>query len=434
MSGKTLKNIIKYPVVFVLTALILIILLIGSAFIPQDAIKDNMLSSADILCEKRVFYELFAGVNASKIDRYADSILLNIAYHYDIDDPLGSVMTSGYYFTDYQNENNNLHDAVKFGYSADTQYLRYWHGTGAAVRISHLFTNIRGMYITNAVCAAVLYGILAFILIKNKLYGGAIGVGVSLIAAGIWFVPFSLEYTWMFLVAPAVSIAAVKLVLSGKKELLGAVFIISGIVTNFLDFLTTETITLTMPLLLAIYTAEKIKPSETREKALGTLKLCILWGIGYVGMWVLKWGLAAAVLGEDVTPYIIDHITERTVGATVNNEVPDVFGTLWRNIRCLFPLGFGEAGLIAAIVIILAAAYVCFVYRRKDAVKSNIVICAVIGVIPFLRYIVLMNHAYLHYFFTYRALAGTMLAVCLIIFEIIGLGRAKNEARKRKRA
>ena len=434
MSEHKRKNIIIYPVIFAFSALLMIMLLIASVFIPQSMIKNNMLSSAEFLCEKQVFFDLVEKVVPSKIDRYADSILLNIAYHYDIDDPLHSVMISDYYFQEWQNENNNLLDAVKMDYDANTQYLRYWHGSAALVRTAHIFTDIRGMYIINAVCAAVLYGLLAFILIKHRLWAGTVGLGVSLIAAGIWFVPFSLEYTWVFLIAPAASIAAVKLVLNGKEHLLGIVFLLSGMITNYLDFLTAETITLTMPLILAIYTAEKIKSAQTSEKVLRIVKLCVLWGVGYVGMWVLKWGCAAIVAGEDVMPYITGHIAERTISTSGGASDANIFSALWRNISCLFPLGYGEVGIIATIVLLAAALYVSFVYRREGAVKSNIIIYACIGAIPLLRYAVLMNHAYLHYFFAYRALAGTVLAISLIICEIIGIGRAKNEARKRKRA
>ena len=323
---------------------------------------------------------------------------------------------------------------VTEGLEPNTQYLRYWHGSALFVRIAHIFTNIRGMYIINTVAAIALYGILAFILIKHKFYGGAIALGVSLITVAIWFVPLSLEYTWVFLVAPAAAIAAVKLVLAGKWNAVGAVFLISGMVTNFLDFLTAETVTLLFPLLLTIYTAEKIKPAPTRPKTLGTIKLCVLWGVGYVGMWVLKWLIAGVVLGEDVMPYIGEHITERMVGTGYGAEDANIFAAIWRNLSCLFPFGFGEVGIIASIVLLLAAAYLCFVYRRKGSSKANIIIYAVVGAIPILRFAVLMNHAYIHYFFSYRALAGTILAIILIIFEMIGLGRAKHEARKRKKS
>ena len=428
-----IKKIIKYAIIFAYTALMLTMLLIGSAFIPNDMIKKNMISSADVLCERRVFFELARKVPASRVDRYADSILLNIAYNYDIDDPLRSVMISEYYYTEYQNENDNLRDAVTKGLEPTLQYLRYWHGPAAFVRIAHVFTNIRGMYIINAAAGVALYGVLTFILLKHRLYKGAIALWVSLIAVAIWFVPFSLEYTWVFLVAPAVSIAAVKFVLSGKWNALGAVFLISGMVTNFLDFLTAETVTLLFPLLLTIYTAETMKPAPTRPKAIGAVKLCILWGVGYVGMWVLKWILAGAVLGEDVMPYIGEHIVERTIEAPYGEEDAIILKALWSNIECLFPLGFGAVGMIAAIVLVVAAVCVCIIFRRKGVSKANIIIYAVVGAIPFLRFTVLMNHAYLHCFFSYRALAGTILAICLIMFEIISFGRAKDEARKRKR-
>ena len=63
---------------------------------------------------------------------------------------------------------------------------------------------------------------------------------------------------------------------------------------------------------------------------------------------------------------------------------------------------------------------------HKTTVKYEIpfvffitVIFALIGFVPIVRYLVLHNHSYLHYFFTYRALMVSVMAMCLIAFEII---------------
>ena len=88
---------------------------------------------------------LWKDTPSSMIDRYADSILLNIAYNYDSDNPLRSVMLSEYYNVPYQNENINLLDSIGGELTANQQYLGYWHGMTIPVRIMHLFTDIRGL-------------------------------------------------------------------------------------------------------------------------------------------------------------------------------------------------------------------------------------------------------------------------------------------------
>jgi hypothetical protein len=166
---------------------------------------------------------------------------------------------------------------------------------------------------------------------------------------------------------------------------------------------------------------------------LSSLKLAVLWAVGYAGMWIMKWFLASIVLGEDVMPYITDHIAER-IGDTRGQDLFSFMtGILPRNIGCLFPLGYGGIGVICTILLIVGTAYVCFVYRTKGADIKTIILYAISGILPYIRYLVLLNHSYLHYFFTYRAQAASVLAVCLIISELTDRRRGINDVRKRKR-
>lgn len=130
----TVKSSIRYIVTFFLMTILLTGLLVLAAFIPQNAIRGNVRESAEYLCEGELFGTVVDGVKGSEIDRYADSILLAIAYQYDADHPLSSVMWSSYYYTPYENENENLLHAVTEGKKANRQYLRYWHGSNTIVR------------------------------------------------------------------------------------------------------------------------------------------------------------------------------------------------------------------------------------------------------------------------------------------------------------
>lgn len=418
----TIKKALIYAAVFAVTVALLTGLLVLSALIPGETLRDNMLSSADTLCENEVFFKIWKDVPASHVDRYADSILLNIACHWDSSEPLRSVMLSEFYSTDQLNENDNFRNALLGELPANTQYLRYWHGSAVLVRLAHTFTDIRGMYIMNAGVMIILTALLVFMLIRRRLYAGAVGTAAALIAAGIWIVPFSLEYTWVFIIALAFSAAAVKLSDRENPLLLSVMFLLSGIVTNYLDFLTAETLTLTMPLLLALYIRRE---SPSCSNAVFALKNTLLWGAGYAGMWVTKWLLAAAVLGEDTMPYVSEHIAER-IGSEPLEEITEA---LAGNISCLFPVGYGGIGIIAAVLLILAAAYICFVYRKPGINGRQILIYAAVGAVPFVRYIILHEHSALHYFFTYRALAGTVLAVCLMIYAVVG-GRTNGTAKR----
>ena len=124
MREKIIGRTSIYIITFIVTAVISAGLLLVSAAVPDEAVKSNMLSSAEFLCEREVFYDIIPGVPASKVDAYADSITLNIAYHLDSDDPLRSVMLAAFHTERLQNENINLRESVRDDVPAETEYLR----------------------------------------------------------------------------------------------------------------------------------------------------------------------------------------------------------------------------------------------------------------------------------------------------------------------
>lgn len=79
------------------------------------------------------------------------------------------------------------------------------------------------------------------------------------------------------------------------------------------------------------------------------------------------------------------------------------------------------AGAIAGFLLVLAAAYAGYVYHVKSFDTRRILLLAVTALIPYVRYLVLHNHSYIHFFFTYRAQVATIMAIVLIISELTGV-------------
>lgn len=424
---------LKYVIVFFLMVVLLTGLFVVSASIPQSAIQKNVQTSAEFLCEGELVGAVVEGVDGSKIDRYADAILLAIAYQYDEENPLTSVMWSSYYYTNYQNENKNLLDAVTKNLEANQQYLRYWHGSNAFLRPLLLIFSIQQIYILNAIILALLIAWLFFLLAKERAWIPMIGMTVGFVLTSSWFVPLSLEYTWTYMLMLSMCIISLKLVVWNQWEHLGIGFLIIGILTNYMDFLTTETLTLFIPLLLVVWISrnrnslsvlkinghkkEDRQKLECNVKTIGTW--IVAWGFGYVGMWLMKWGIAAIVLQQNVMPYVKEHITERTIGDVGLNLWQYITGTLYRNIKCLFPFEYGDLGILFGIICLLLVFYLGYVYHKKQICKEKIFLYGAIGILPFVRYLVLLNHSYLHYFFTYRALLTTVLAMVMIFGEVV---------------
>ncbi len=453
-------------------------LLVLVALIPKESIRDKTLESAEYLAEGELFGTVSEGVDASKIDRYADAILLNIAYHYDSKAPLRSVLLSAYYFSIFQEENENFLQSVDEDLPANQQYLRYWHGSIALVRPLLTVFNVKQIYVLNAVILLLLLALFIVVSLSRGLGVPAFAMVSGLVAAGCWFVPLSLEYTWTFMIMLAGSVVSVLLAVEKKSGKYATFFMLIGMVTSYMDFLTTETVTLLVPLLIIIWIEssdqgvdhrymDKVSPDgdrknysvkgnvaetgtggndkKTEEEAKGSflrairrsvgsqgrfklpylyemsLRSAVSWAIGYVGMWALKWILTALVFKESTVPFVSEHIGERLSGDIVGlNVFSYLAGAVAKNIGCLFPLGFGSIGAVAGIFLLVFAAYIGFVYRGKDYDGKCILLFAITGLVPYVRYLVLHNHSFIHYFFTYRAQAATVMAAVFIIAELTG--------------
>lgn len=411
-----IKHIVKYPIIFMGVLIVLTGLLAASAMVPKSAIEKNILDSAEYLYEDEIFGTVVKGVESSRIDRYADAILLGIAYQYDSEHPLESVMRSSYYHTDWLNENENLYIAVTQNKEENFQYLRYWHGSNVLVRPLLVFFTISQLYKCNGIVLVVLAMFLLGILCKKKAYVPMVGIIVGLISTSVWFVPLSLEYTWTYLLMLAGSIVAVKMAYQKQWGSFGVLFMVMGMLTNFMDFLVTETLTITVPLLLTLWIIQKLEPdAETKRVVTFSIKSILAWGCGYVCMWVSKWVLATIVLRENVLPYVMEHITERIDGNMSGKLVEKIIITIWKNMKCLFPFEYDLIGLFLGIGFIIFVVYIGYVYYNGEAKKKNILMYILIGSVPYIRYAVLHNHAYYHHFFTFRAQFAVVLAIVLIL-------------------
>ena len=427
---KMLRLTTKYVLVFIVTLVILAGSLVAVALIPQEQIKSKMEESAEYYLESELNKPLVEFSRGSVIDHFADCILLSIAYHLDGKHPLESTMKASYYGEYTLEANEYFLESIRKNLPPDHEYIRYWHGSIIPVRIMHMFWNIKQIYIFHAILMGLLLLCLLWLLTKNGFRAEGACFCLALIVVGIWYVPMALEYTWMFLVMLIVSIIAVWMVCKGWTKHFGELFLVTGMVTVFLDFLTTETLTILVPLLFILRTSEK-KPMQEKRLWLFSIKCCFLWLIGYAGMWASKWLMASIVLGENVMPYVTGHMEERFGGSIGYNTTSQyLIHAVTDNLKRLFPYEYGISGAILVFVCIFVFIVLPILLNRVR-LKSHIdgqriLIYVGLGLVPFIRFLVMHNHSVIHCFFAYRAYAASVLALCFIILELV----EKNEQRK----
>ena len=220
-----------------------------------------MQTSAEELGELDLFDHVTDYVFITRQDNYADTLLLNIIYNLDADNRLRSLVSAPYYLPDDVGVKDAFAETVANDmkpFDGDelapgfVDYSRYWHGSQVILRpLFVLFSVSQVRLILGIVLLALTIWFIA-LLIKHGEKTFAICYAVALILLNIWMCAFCIEYITTFLIM-AVQLPVLYSLLIKKRDRLQTLYIVlavGAILTAFVDFLTTETITLTMPVLI----------------------------------------------------------------------------------------------------------------------------------------------------------------------------------------
>lgn len=489
-----MNKVFKYSLIFSSILITCIGCMILGALIPKSSIQLNSEKSATYLYEEELFHPLIKEEKLTTIDNYADTILLNIVYSLDEKQPLKSVFSASYYNEDWLNVNEGYKMAVNENKEPNISYSRYWHGNMIFLKPLLMFFDIQEIRIFNAIVLAALICALGVSLIKKKQNVLLIAMVIGLLSIGVFFVPLCIEYTSTFIIMAVICLLVIHVEHRGDEKLL-PIFFISGMLTCFFDFLTTETITFTMPLVIALCLRYKpgvalingsknnkskrnkvnqevkqevnqgsnFKTGETietngfaRKKTVITkeasnkegsncfkeafnlsIKAGLLWTMAYVLMWLAKWSLSSIILKINAFEAALKQAEVRTIGNAAKSIFEQYTGAIFRNIALLFPLNFGKSYgevILIFLGVVFLIGCIWFLYRKNKVENGWLLnLLGLIGMIPYIRYIALSNHSYLHYFFTYRAQLVTITVLIYIFFMGLDKKLINKEFSKFKR-
>ena len=409
-----MKKLLKYFLLYALVLGIGLSLLVMSAFIPRLSIQEKSEASAVYLNEQSLFKPILKGQKWTNVDNYADTISLSIAYSLDEKQPLKSALETNYCSQPTLNVNEAYKQAVMEQKKGNTPYTRYWHGSIIFIKILLMFLDIRGIRLLGAIVIAGLIAGLSWLLYKKNHKRLLLSFVIGMVFVGAWVVPFSIEYTSTFIIMMSFLIALMFFEEEPIEQFFPA-FFLTGCITSFFDFLTTETLTFTVPMLfLLCLSFEKGKLTDFKKGCGLTLKSGALWGLGYGLMWISKWSISSLVLGRNTFIEAFEQVELRTIGEAAGSFGQQLLGAVFRNIALLFPMQFaktyGQVFLLFVGIWFFISCLWIF-YGGKIKSKWFLKLLLLIVLIPYVRYIMLSNHSYLHYFFTYRAQLVSVMAV-----------------------
>ena len=421
-----MKKILEYLLVFIMTLIILFFGLALTAKIPKTKIEENLKKSASYLEKNSGFKRVQPGREYTYLHLYADSVILNIINCIDTNKPIESIMWANYYETIKMDINNDFIEVVQENKEPNQQYIRYWHGSMLILRPLLVFLSLEQIYKVNYISITVLALILLIIIWKRskKL---AIAYLLSMIMIAFPSVGMCLEYVWTFYIMLISSIIAINI---KKEKNLYKLFLVTGMITCFLDFLTTEIITLFVPLILILgIKKEKNEIINFKDAVKLFFKSCVLWFIGYAGMWISKWILASLILNINAINYVKDQALLRMNGLQGLNSAKEMYiGAITNNWHTLYPINIVKktselwwmlGGLVTFFILIID--------WKKIKNNKESLIMLIIAVMPYLRYLVLANHSYRHSFFTFRS---QMISIMALTYFILDNCRLKDKITK----
>jgi len=417
-----IKSLLKRTVFVLITAVVLgYLVLVAAYMLPTEKIRVNVKNSLGQYEKESSNPEWSVGYKYTMLDDYTDAtfILSSAIYPAAGDDRNPFFNAAAVPHHDYVGLNN---DAVMEltdydGESFQFNYVRYWHGYLVLLKPLLLLMSLNSVRILNFIFELIM---IAVIMQIATLKTGNLGLGASLTCALIVLNPASCAMNFQYAAVMNVTLIALLVVLLGSDKIdsqkdAPIFFLIIGIVVVYVDFLTYPIVSFLLPLLTYMILKKKELLSSTKKGVLAAISYLAFWGIGYVGMWMMKWIVGTIMTGgkENAIAEGFEQIVYRSGNGGVHYGF---FETAFENIKMLFIVPIIIAVFIAIIAVII------FVIVKKIRIKLNpnvVIPVLFVGLIPFMWYFGAREHSMDHAYFTFRNLAGTVMAVAIAVFETI---------------
>ncbi|MCM1539819.1 MAG: hypothetical protein NC121_01005 [Blautia sp.] len=308
------------------------------------------------------------------------------------------------------------------GQAADSMYLheysRYWHGYLVYLKPLLLLFSWGQVSVMGVALQVLLMAAAAGLAVRKK----QSGVAVAMVAGFLFMKPLLVLISLTMTVCWLITLAALIFMLwkndwMREKKLYPEFFLTVGILTSYFDFLTYPVVTLGFPLCAFFLINEREivgKRSEMvpalREMVGRVIGYSVCWGIGYAGMWAMKWIIADLTLHTGTIKDAIWSIIGRTEAIGGRPRFNGGFYVIGLNLQeydhVIYPV-------MAAVIALVSLTLVIAACRKRGTGRAliGLVPYMIVFCIPFVWIIAVQHHSALHARFTFRIIAVAVLAV-----------------------
>ena len=449
-AKRELKGIIKYVVAFFALAIGFTALVTLVALLPSERVQRNIENSMGLIEElDRNFNVPLFNDRRSRIDIGTDITMLNIQYHVDSSRPFMSAMVAPRF---YDRQSVFLFEflarSIEGGYEPNFAYQRYWHGWSVWVRPLLVFLNYQQIRVVLNVVFYALAAACLFLIYKKLNWAYTIPFVLALFSAYFITIPMNWQFFSVYLVT---FISCIVLLLKYRPEFekyIPIMFFIVGAATSFMDFLTAPLVAFGLPAVLAMLLIMK---ADRERKLIDNIvmfaRIGVAWILGYILLWAAKWVIldlfvdmanAGFEFEQAVAPVTDAWYAVRDGVNQVFFRMNDMIVTLanrWTVIRTQVEWAFNRPSaefVFVGAATVVALIFICFhIFKKKNWNTLIFVVCALI---PFVWFFITTNHAWIHWYFTFRNISVAVFALSsAVVYAAVDLTQNKTITRFKKR-
>lgn len=428
-----LKKIVVCIIIVLLCGLIGTLLLCAVYMLPTEKMREHVTQDIDMIVEEGNYPE-FAGnyfvrmhpnnINVKTFllnnrgmarDNYTDAIMLGNAITNLHEIPLlqRALLVHRGNAVEHQ-PIESLKVAIEAGTEmAVESYPRYWHGYLVILKPLLLVFSYTQIKYINIFLQTILV-----ILLLNKINrkigkNYAIAMAISILFTFPFIIPMCMQYSTMtYVMLICSNILLWKWELWRRKSYHSYYFLLVGCATCYFDFLTYPIISLGIPLLLFL-----LLERPGKEKCIYiTCDSCFMWGVGYGGIWILKWLFSTWIGKTNVLKDAIEQALYRMSGNTATQS------SSTSGIKAIFANFSCYTNILFIILILITFIMMYMQMKRNHMTVVSLLkeqwIFLTIAFLPLIWYGILKNHSYDHSSFTYRAMCVTVFGIWTAILNM----------------
>ncbi|KAI4447897.1 hypothetical protein C823_002416 [Eubacterium plexicaudatum ASF492] len=409
--------------------LIIFCFAIGIKFIafslPKDRVRNHISESYKMLKEEGVYPQTSYLTDdiylKQQLDNHTDAIYLNVAYTVRPQNALKYV-AGDFYGNKGGNPIEQLGNQIADEGSSDTvMYGRQWFGAAGIIRILLYFFNLSQI---RALSSVLLLALLFLVGVKLKERVGKQFAYVFVLAVLLFF-PSTIALSMNIANVFYVSFFSIYYIVGKNKHHVDAfvdLFVV-GCLTAYFDLFLTPFVSyglVTTVMIMMLYHNHTI--DSFCSGAIQLMKIASGWLTGYIGFWSLKWVFASIVLKQNVFANVLSEM--KNVGGGTVSWGPDsklgyIKSALELNFNKMLPVqvfqwiknevGFAVYPLF--MLLLITTLVVLFVKKHKPVAQMYIsLLFIIIGMMPYVYYMIMHIHTFVHYWIEYRYQCMTVIS------------------------